>query len=260
MSGTTENRAMPIHDWTTVDAGISHHLHQAWITSLALALNRGRLPKAYYALAEQVAGVRGPDVLTLETASTDSNPSETGLKDDDGGIAIATSPPRTSITAEVDLRHYAWKSNRIAIRHASGDRVVAVIEIVSPGNKAIKRGLELFVRKAAELIEGNVHLLVVDLFPPSRRDPEGIHGAIWSEIEAENFVLPSDRPLTSVAYEADEIVKAWIEPMAVGQVLPEMPIFLAPRRHVLVPLEATYMEAWQGVPARWRERIEGGAK
>ncbi|MFO0864453.1 MAG: DUF4058 family protein [Gemmataceae bacterium] len=251
---------MPIHDWTTVDAGIFHHFHQAWITGLALALNRGRLPRPYYALAEQVAGGLGPDVLSLEATSMDSDQTQQSDLADDGGIAVATAPPQTTLKAEMDLRHYAGKSNRIAIRHASGDRVVAVIEIVSPGNKSSKRGLELFVRKAAEFLESGVHLLVVDVFPPSRRDPEGIHGAICSEIEAENFLLPSDHPLTSVAYEADEIVKAWIEPMAVGELLPEMPIFLAPRRHVLVPLETTYMQAWEGVPARWRERIEGGAK
>lgn len=250
---------MPIHDWTTVDAGIFHHFHQAWITALARALNRGRLPKTYYALAEQIAGGLGPDVLTLENAGAESEQNELDQAGE-SGIAVATAPPKTTLTAEVDLRRYAGKSNRISIRHSSGDRVVAVIELVSPGNKSSKRGLESFVRKAAELIEGSVHLLVVDVFPPSRPDPEGIHGAIWSEIEAEEFVLPPDRPLTSVAYEAGEIVKAWIEPMAVGGLLPEMPIFLAPRRHVLVPLEATYMQAWDDLPARWRDRIEHGGK
>ncbi|MBX9679970.1 MAG: DUF4058 family protein [Gemmataceae bacterium] len=250
---------MPIHDWTTVDAGIFHHFHQAWINALARALNRGRLPKTYYALAEQIAGGLGPDVLTLENAGAESDQNELDHAGD-GGIAVATALPKTTLTAEADLRHYAGKSNRIAIRHTSGDRVVAVIELVSPGNKSSRRGLESFVRKAAELIEGNVHLLVVDVFPPSRRDPEGIHGAIWSEIEAEEFVLPPDRPLTSVAYEAGEIVKAWIEPMAVGGLLPEMPIFLAPRRHVLVPLEGTYMQAWDDLPVRWRDRIGHGGK
>ena len=35
-----------------------------------------------------------------------------------------------------------------------------------------------------------------------------------------------------------------------------MPLFLVPGGHVLVPLEKTYMIAWEGVPARWRKVID----
>lgn len=45
--------AMPVHDWTRVDAGIFHHFHHAWIEDTARALNRGGLPGEYYALTER---------------------------------------------------------------------------------------------------------------------------------------------------------------------------------------------------------------
>src|ERR687884_439463 len=32
--------AMPVHDWTRVDAGIFHHFHHAWIAEISSALNR----------------------------------------------------------------------------------------------------------------------------------------------------------------------------------------------------------------------------
>jgi hypothetical protein len=35
-----------------------------------------------------------------------------------------------------------------------------------------------------------VNLLIVDLFPPTSRDPQGIHGAIWDELAGEPFELP----------------------------------------------------------------------
>ncbi len=62
----SEERLMPIHDWTRVDAGIFHHFHHGWIEDLSRALNRGLLPPDHYALAEQIAAGLGPDVLTLQ--------------------------------------------------------------------------------------------------------------------------------------------------------------------------------------------------
>ena len=47
-----------------------------------------------------------------------------------------------------------------------------------------------------ELLKNGVHVLVVDLFPPSPRDPQGIHKAIWDEIDPQPFELPKDKPMT----------------------------------------------------------------
>lgn len=57
---------MPIHDWTKVIAAVFHDFHQTWLVEIKRALNDGLLPSPYYALAEQVAGEYGPDVLALE--------------------------------------------------------------------------------------------------------------------------------------------------------------------------------------------------
>jgi len=250
-----EGTSMPIHDWTKVDAGIFHHFHQAWINTLALALNQGRLPGNYYALAEQVTGGLGPDVLALESPTATESKYFRG--DDTGGVLLADAPLKVWHTAEFEMMKYAAKTNLIAIRHASNHRVVAVIEIVSPGNKGSVHALAAFVRKAAEFLDAGVHLLVIDLFPPSRRDPEGIHGAIWDYLESGDFALPPDRPLTLAAYMAASVKRAYVEPVAVGSSLPDMPIFLDSERYVPAPLELTYLDAWKGVPTFWRERIAG---
>jgi hypothetical protein len=252
---------MPIHDWTRVDAGIFHHFHHDWITAISRALNSGILPSEYYALAEQIAGGLGPDVLTLETvprqppAPTGNGPANAAPRAQ-GGIALATQPPRVRFTAATEPERYARKLKTIAIRHVSGDRVVAMIEIVSPGNKASRHALRAFVDKTIELLDAGIHLLVIDLFPPGPRDPQGLHGAVWSEMADDAFMLPPDKPLTLVAYEAADMTRAYIEPVAVGDVLPEMPLFLEAELYVPVPLEATCQVAFEGVPRRWREVLQ----
>jgi hypothetical protein len=118
---------MPIHDWSRVDHGVFHDFHQAWTIEIRDALNGGGLPAGYFAMAEQVLSGPIPDVVTLQ-------------------------------------QHYAHKANRILVKHRLG-RTVAVIEIVSPGNKSSRHALRSFVQKAAELLREGVNLLVVDLFP-----------------------------------------------------------------------------------------------
>ena len=145
---------MPIHDWTRVKAGIVYDFHHEWISTIKRALNTGVLPPDYYALAEQIAGGLGPDVLTLgnvhdEPARASGNgPEGASGAPGQSGVALATKPPKVSFTAVAELEQYSRKRNRIAIRHSSSDQIVAVIEIVSPGNKASGHALR-FVRELA---------------------------------------------------------------------------------------------------------------
>jgi hypothetical protein len=246
---------MPIHDWSRVDAGIFHHFHHGWIEEIARALNRGLLPPEHYALAEQIAGGLGPDVLTLK-APANGAPS---VADPVGGVVLATAPPRVQfrLRAEPDL--YAAKAKAVVVRHTSNHRVIAIVEIVSPGNKNTRHGLRAFVQQAAEILRAGVHLMILDLFPPGPRDPQGIHKAIWDEFIDNDFALPADKPLTLAAYIGGAWPEAFIEPMAVGASLPEMPLFLTPDVYVPVPLEATYQSAWEAVPSFWRDVLTARA-
>jgi hypothetical protein len=92
---------------------------------------------------------------------------------------------RSSGPKESEKEIYASRANRIVVKHHLG-RIVAVIEIVSPGNKDSRAALRDFVDKTG-----------------------------------------GER----VAY---------IEPVTVGDELPEMPLFLTNDLHVKVPLEPTY--------------------
>ena len=250
---------MPIHDWTRVNAGTWHAFHLGWIAEIQNALNDGRLPEDYYAQAEQIIGPFGPDVLTLqETNAGDAIPNSEDVPDSlqDGGVAVAMRPPQTRWTAQAEMDDYVSKRRTMVIRHSSNDRIVALIEIVSPGNKSTRHALTSFVEKAVEAIYRGYHLLIVDLFPPGPRDPHGIHEAIWSEIVSDQFKLPSNEPLTLVSYASGPTKNAYIEPAAIKHTLVDMPLFLTPDRYIPVPLEETYVAAYRGVPRRWRVVLE----
>ena len=91
--------------------------------------------------------------------------------------------------------NYAKRADRIVIRHGTG-RVVAIIEIVSPGTKDIRHAIRSFVEKAADVLSQGIHLVIVDLFPPPLRDPQGIHKAISYEFSDEPFDFLPEKPLT----------------------------------------------------------------
>ncbi len=235
---------MPIHDWTRVRANRFHSFHQSWTIRIMDALNAGLLPEGYLALAEQKTGGPEPDVIALSLPNR--------LEPRSGGTSVADSPPGTQLRSKSDAANYARKANRIAIRHPDGD-LVSIIEIVSPGNKDSRRAMSMFARKAVQYLFAGIHVLIVDLFPPNPRNPQGVHKLIWDRIHEEPFDPPAGKPLTLAAYSAGIEIEAYIEPVGIGDVLLDMPVFLTADRYVPCPLEATYQASWDAFPNALKE-------
>jgi hypothetical protein len=243
---------MPIHDWKRADIGWFHHFRQSWACELCNELNAGVLPDGYFALIEQKAIGLEPDILTLTLGS---RPTPAPAADPAGGLAVATAPPKTRFVAE---ESDARKANRLGVRNRVGE-LAAIIEIVSPGNKSSRHGIKAFVDKTVEFLDRGVHVLVIDLFPPTPRDPDGIHKVIWDEFHDEPFALPPEKPLVLAAYCAARPRKAYVEPVAVGDPLPPMPVFLLDQfTYVPAPLEETYTRTWEKCPRAMREAVERG--
>src|SRR5262245_269301 len=143
---TLKGRAMPIHDWTRVDAGLFHAFHQTWTITLCNALNAGGLPPGYFALAEQP--VRGPllDFLALDLPPNSAEPSSGSV-----GLVIAVAAPQTRVVMRAEADQYTGKANCITVRQSYG-QAVAVIEIVSPGNKGSWASFRPFIEKLTDLI------------------------------------------------------------------------------------------------------------
>lgn len=232
---------MPIHDWTRVRAGVFHDFHQEWTISIKRALNSGILPPGYYAMVEQASAGR--------LIGTYGNAKFSTI----GANTLAETPPR-SATATIESDPYALRSNRVLALNDEGT-VVAAIEIVSPGNKSCRAEFQAFVEKALQFLRAGVRLLIVDLFPPTPRYPNGIHTAIWSELSDDDLCVTQGKPLAAASYSAGIAKRVFVEPLAVGDSLPSMPLFLDAENCVLVPLEATYQTAFDDVPKPYRDEL-----
>ncbi|MFO0808805.1 MAG: DUF4058 family protein [Gemmataceae bacterium] len=238
---------MPMHDWTRVTAGTYHNFHLRWIASIMDRLNAGLLPPGFFAMAEQTIGRPEPDVVTFQTGP--KRP-----RDFNGSVAVAAKP-KTRFVLPLEEKRYAKKANRVAVHHGLGN-VVAVVELVSPGNKGSEYAMRTFAQKAADLVGEGVNLLVIDPFPPGPRDPQGVHKLIWDQLGDLPFELPADKRLTCAAYQTEPTPTAYVEPFAVGDPVPAMPLFLVDEYHIDLPLEETYAATWAVLPAELRALLE----
>jgi len=249
--------SMPLHEWSKVPAGLFHHFHQSWSMRITDALNDSRLPSDVFALVEQPSGPLEPDVLAIE--SRDQGVEESFARPEEAGGAVTATAPSTSMMYHTDSMDYAKKANRVVIHHQLGD-IVAIIEIVLPGNKDRRTALSEFVRKTVEFLDSGVHVLVVDLFPPMNHDPRGIHQCIWDEYEETEFTFPPGKSHLLASYKTDWERTAYLEPLAVGDSLIDMPLFLSSRLHVKVPLTETYEAAWNAAPRALRDAVEAAGE
>jgi len=62
---------------------------------------------------------------------------------------------------------------------------VALIEILSPGNKHSQHTIGDFLDQVMSALREGFHVLVIDLFPSGRCDPGGMHGVIWEYLTNE---------------------------------------------------------------------------
>jgi len=171
---------MPLHDWTRTTDGVFHHFRVQWLHSLGHVLNRGLLPKGYYALMRQ---------------------SEPGL--------------------------FGRRRGTLQVYEAATSRLTAVVEVAARRGPSLHRDVARATPKAAELLRRGIGVLHLDV----------------------------RRCRMLVSHELGATIPATVCIVRVGQALPEMPLLLAPGVPVLIPLEQTYLEAWDDVPEVIREGI-----
>ncbi len=196
---------MPIHDWTLATAGTYHDFHLKWIAAITDDLNAGKLPPELFAMAEQIIGGPAPDVVTLRDwpDAPVARPLSSGTQQS-GGVATLPepiAPPATEFSLAAGP-NYVRKKSQIVVKHELG-HVISVIELVSPGNKHSQVEIGRLVQKSASLIHEGINLLVIDPFPPTLRDPQGIANLISDEIDAScDLPFSADRPLVATSFQA----------------------------------------------------------
>jgi len=250
-----------MHDWTKVEAGIYHDFHNLWLMAIRHTLNNGVLPEGYYAMSEQKSVGIEADLLALQTSLTPTNgvPAPAGM-----------SPVRAALRPAVGILEREEKAprrragRRLTVRHVSNHTVIAVVELVSPGNKDSRSHHAKFVAKAVDLLAADLHVLVIDPFPPPAHAPAGLHASIWKKVTRSRkghrpFTLSAERSLLAASYcTSSSSVTAAVQTFAVGDPVPDIPLYLtADQEYVTIPLEQTYQAAWPEVPKLFRDVLEG---
>lgn len=234
---------MPLHDWTRVTDNVFHYLHMMWIAELLRRLNGGALPAGYLARPEEYVGPYQSDVLTLEVGAPPS-PVAGGAQLEP---TVTIAPPRFS----------AVRQRRVTVFSARDERRVAVVEIVSPGNKDSDARARWFEAKLVDYLAAGLHVAALDLLPPTGPAP-GLAAAVARELGSE-AVPEEGRCVTSFERSAaPDAVRIYHQRLALGQALPDAPLFLEPGKHVLLPLEATYQAAVQTLPRHDLDRLGAG--
>ena len=230
---------MPVHNWTKEYAWLFHDFHHEWLSALSRTLNGGLLPNDHYALIERWNGAFERDFPPRDEDDNDANP-----------FVVVDTAPRSEVpTKPVCL---------VTVRREPDDAVVAACEVCLPDYHTGEVAWLTVAERAGALISDGIHLFLVNVhLPPPQTDYP--HAAVWNRLGFAAVPFESDRQVTLASYEAVAPPKAYVEPVAVGDVLPDMPLFLVPGGHVLVPLEATYLAAWEGVPIQGRKLLNAGA-
>jgi hypothetical protein len=128
----------------------------------------------------------------------------------------------------------------------TGPKLVAAIELISPGNKDRPAERTAFATRCASYLYQGISLIIVDIVTNRRAN---LHNDILRIMQTEDHLpLPPEANLYAVAYRpmrrhnGDEI-DIWRSRLALGKTLPTLP--LGPQADLVIPVdfEATYAEA-----------------
>jgi hypothetical protein len=246
--GVEEGTAMPLRDHfrPPLDDRFSwDSLHGGWPMVMVQVLSR-RLPQRYIAAPHvHLAGSSiEVDVATFEE-DEDVSLASGGGRESGGGVATAAwAPPRPSLAVATDLPDQDEYEVRVYDTRR-GRRLVAAVEIVSPSNKDRPEHRRAFVAKCAALLQEHVSIAIVDLVTTRTSNLYGDLLDLFGQTDPSLADGPS--PLYAVACrwargQDTWLLETWVHPMALGQPLPTLPLWLADNLAVPLDLEESYQE------------------
>lgn len=209
--------------------------HGAWAAAMARLLNQGILPEGYYAVP--LVDRDGPieiEVATLCNQQTSepasAEPAPQAWVPPAPGLAVAVELPAVD---EIEVQVFA----------DDGDpRLAAAIELLSPRNKDRPQSRQAFAVKCVGYLQQGSSVVVVDTVTTRRAD---LNAPILSLLGVEaTSAIPTG--LSAVSYRAvgrDEErqqLQLWPAPLALGQPLPTLPLWIASDWSVPLDLDASY--------------------
>jgi hypothetical protein len=223
--------------------------HSSWATRIADALTENWLPPNY--IAEEHAHM-GPsveiDVATFEREGVRA------VENGSGAVATVGSKVWAPPAADGVLPAVFPETFEVRVLNTdAGPKLVAAIELVSPGNKDRPAERRAFATKCASYLYQGISVIIVDIVTNRRAN---LHNEILQVMEASALPLPAELSLYAVAYRplrrgsGDEI-EVWRSPLALAQTLPTLPLGLRADLVIPVDFEASYVEAC------YRKRLAG---
>jgi len=216
--------------------------HVNWAGAIADDLNESLLPEGYF--AEEHARL-GPCVEIDLATFTDSGPPG------HGAVGTATGCPRTWAPPSPTLvipAAFPDSFEVLVYESEGGTRLVAAIELISPGNKDRDSHRQAFAVKCASYLCRGISLIVIDIVTTRQAN---LHDQIMQVLgHGEAFALIAETALYAVAYrpivrDQQERIEVWPAPLEIGRPLPVLPLALDAEQVLPVDLEATYMVARQ---------------
>lgn len=178
------------------------------------------------------------DVATFQEPEYDPE------NESDGGLAVAAAPPKTSFLFEPRIEDQDIYEVRV-YRDQRDRRLVAAIEIVSPSNKDRDDNRVKFIAKCSQLLTAGVCVSIIDVV--STLDVN-LCDELFDLIEGDDprpTLGPENMYATTLRPRLDgrrKVLDAWYYPLAIGQSLPSLPVWLNKRQFVMLELEAIYEE------------------
>jgi hypothetical protein len=203
---------------------------------MARLLNQGVLPSGYYAVP--LVDRDGPieiDVATLRD--------QEALGFAQNGESQTWMAPAPALAVAVDLA--TVDGVEVQVFADDGDpRLAAAVELLSPRNKDRPAARQAFAVKCVGYLQQGSSVVVVDTVTTRRADLNStILSLLGADVGAAALPLAS---LSAVSYRAvgreeeSQQLEVWPAPLALGQPLPTLPLWIASDFSVPLDLEASY--------------------
>jgi hypothetical protein len=208
--------------------------HSKWAGAIVDELDE-LLPAGYFAEPHVHLGVRvEADVGTFDERFG-------GAPRDASGGTLVWSPARPTVRAPMDAADFDAFEVRV-FSDEGGPKLVAAIELVSPGNKDRESERNAFAVKCAAYLQQQVALIVVDIVTSRSGN---LHDELLDITRIDTGAAVNPHELYAAAYRttaepAGAFLEVWLEPLAVGADLPTLPLWLSPDEAVPVDLERSY--------------------
>ena len=220
--------------------------HSAWANTIVRHLNGGLLPPGYRASPHVHLGpFVEADVATFSRHPPIERGGPSVGTPANGSPEVSWSPPQAAQTLEIELPAQDVFEVRIH-DDQRGRRVVAAIELVSPGNKDRDDTRQAFVAKCAAYLQDQVNLVIVDVVTSRHAN---LHHELLTLV-APHLAAADELDLYCVAYRNRKQQKKWHLdfwpfPLSLGAQLPTAPLWLAGDLSVPLDLEKSYEETCQ---------------